>query len=204
MSGPINVSSANDCSRFKISETILKTGQMAAMKPWYVTVLGVDPFFEHVPDRSAALGDFGGQTRASDLHMCFFRLSAAFPYTQVIGLFEEPGTSTAAAKGVAGLHHMQLMAQDLPELVAKYDSLAEAGLHPHRSANHGPFTSFYYRDPDGNNVELTTQNFPTFEAMNEFMRSPGFKANPSGLELDPQVFVSRFKSGESLEELVRI
>lgn len=204
MSDPINGSAPSDCSRFKISETILKTGQMAAMKPWYKTVLGVDPFFEHLPDRGAKPGDFGGQTRASDLHMCFFRLSAAYPYTQVIGLFEEPGTSTVAAKGVAGLHHMQLMAEDLPELIAKYDALDQAGMRPHRSANHGPFTSFYYRDPDGNNVELTTQNFPTFEAMNEFMRSPGFKANPSGVELDPQAFVGRFKAGASVEELIRI
>ena len=195
---------ATDCSRFKISETILKTGQLGAMKPWYETVLGVGPFFEHAPAKDARPGDYGGQTRASDLSMCFFRLSAAYPYTQVIGLFEEPGTATTAARGAPGLHHMQLMSENIAELIDKYDSLAEAGLHPHRSANHGPFTSFYYRDPDGNNVELTTQNFPTFEAMTEFMRSPGFKANPSGVELDPEAFVGRFKSGVSVEELVRI
>ena len=204
MSEPINGAAPSDCSRFKISETILKTGQLEVMKPWYETVLGVGPFFEHAPPKTASPGDFGGQTRASDLRMCFFRLSAAYPYTQVIGLFEEPGTATAAAKGAPGLHHMQLMTENVAELIAKYDSLAEAGLHPHRSANHGPFTSFYYRDPDGNNVELTTQNFPTFEAMTEFMRSPGFKANPSGVELDPEAFVGRFKSGVSVEELVRI
>ncbi len=204
MSEPTNGSAPGDCSRFKISETILKTGQMAVMKPWYTTVLGVDPFFEHLPDKGAKPGDFGGQTRASDLHMCFFRLSASYPYTQVIGLFEEPGTVSVTAQGSPGLHHMQLMTENLSELVAKYDALAEAGMHPHRSANHGPFTSFYFRDPDGNNVELTTQNFLTFEAMSEFMRSPGFKANPSGVELDPESFVARFKSGESVEELVRI
>ena len=165
MGEPSKVAAGNDCSRFKISETILKTGHLEVMKPWYKTVLGVDPFFEHAPSKPAKPGDFGGQTRASDLRMCFFRLSAAFPYTQVIGLFEEPGTSTAATKGAPGLHHMQLMSENIAELIAQYDALAEVGMHPHRSANHGPFTSFYYRDPDGNNVELTTQNFPTFEAM---------------------------------------
>jgi hypothetical protein len=30
---------------------------------------------------------------------------------------------------------------------------------PTRSANHGPFTSFYYRDPDGNRVELSVRNY---------------------------------------------
>ena len=204
MSEPTEGPAVGECSRFKISETILKTGQLDAMKPWYRTVLGVDPFFEHAPAEASKPGDFGGQTRASDLRMCFFRLSAAYPYTQVIGLFEEPGTAATAAKGAPGLHHMQLMSQNVAELIEKYDSLALAGLHPHRSANHGPFTSFYYRDPDGNNVELTTQNFPTFQAMTEFMRSPAFKANPSGVELDPEAFVGRFKSGVSVEELVRI
>lgn len=204
MSGSENGSAAGDCSRFKISETILKTGQMAAMKPWYTTVLGVSPFFEHAPDGGAKPGDFGGQTRASDLHMCFFRLSASYPYTQVIGLFEEPGTGDAVPKGSPGLHHMQLMSENLAELVAKYDALAEVGMRPHRTSNHGPFTSFYYRDPDGNNVELTTQNFPTFQAMTDFMKSDAFKANPSGVELDPEAFVGRFKSGERVEDLVRI
>ena len=196
--------SGSDCSSFKISETILKTGQLDAMRPWYETVLGVGPFFEHNPPKGSRPGDFGGQTRASDLRMCFFRLSAAFPFTQVIGLFEEPGTATAVVKDAPGLHHMQLMSENLAGLVSKYDELSKVGMRPHRSANHGPFTSFYYRDPDGNNVELTTQNFPTFEAMSEFMRSPGFRANPSGVELDPEEFVGRFRSGVKVEELVRI
>ena len=195
---------SSECSRFKISETILKTGQMEAMKSFYRTVLGVEPFFEHAPDEGSKPGDFGGQTRASDLKMCFYRLSAGYPYTQTIGIFEEPGVGPSVVKSMPGLHHMQLMSQDLAELVDKYEALAKSGMRPHRTANHGPMTSFYYRDPDGNNVELTAQNFPTFEAMAEFMQSPGFKANPSGAELDPEAFVGRFRSGESVAELTRL
>jgi hypothetical protein len=52
-------------------------------------------------------------------------------------------------------------------------------------------TSFYYRDPDGNNVEITAQNYPTLEAMIEFMASDEFKANPSGAEIDPEAFVTK-------------
>ena len=195
---------ASQCARLKISETILKTGQLDVMKPWYRTVLGVDPFFEHDPPRDASVGNFGGQTRASDLRMCFFRLSEAYPYTQVIGIFEESGVSGAASKTAPGLHHMQLMAENLPDLIGQYQALRAMGMHPHRSANHGPMTSFYYRDPDGNNVELTAQNFATFELMAAFMRSPEFKANPSGIELDAEAFVARFRSGVPVEELVRI
>ena len=192
------------CSGFKISETILKTGQMELMKAWYAMVLGVTPFFEHDPPPNSQPGDFGGQTRATDLRMCFFRLSADYPNTQVIGVFEEPGLTGLASKTSPGLHHMQLMSSGLGALIDKYEALKAEGLLPHRSTNHGPMTSFYYRDPDGNNVELTAQNFATFEMMNTFMASAAFKANPSGIELDPEAFIARYRSGEPLEDLVHI
>lgn len=178
-------------SRLKISETILKTGRLDAMKAWYTMVLGVAPFFEHAPPPGTKPLDLGGQTRASDLRMCFFRLSTDYPYVQTIGLFEEPGTALEAAKGAPGLHHMQLMTSGLDELCDKFEELEAKGMRPHRSSDHGPMTSFYYRDPDGNNVEITAQNFPTLEAMADFMRSDAFKANPSGREIDdPAAFVA--------------
>ena len=175
----------------KISETILKTGRLDQMKAWYETLLQVAPLFEHAPAKNATPGDYGGQTRASDLRMCFFRLSLDYPWTQTIGLFEEPGTALDPATTAPGLHHMQLMAADLDDLCSQYDRLRKCGVHPHRSADHGPMTSFYYRDPDGNNVEITAQNFPTLEAMVAFMASDAFKANPSGVEIDPADFVTR-------------
>ena len=95
------------------------------------------------------------------------------------------------AKGAAGLHHMQLMAADLDALCDKYEELRARGMRPHRSTDHGPFTSFYYRDPDGNNVEITAQNFPSMAAMVEFMASDEFKANPSGDEIDAEAYIAR-------------
>ena len=182
-------------SALKISETILKTGRLDAMKPWYEIVLGVAPFFEHSPPAGTTPLDLGGQTRASDLRMCFFRLSLDYPYTQTIGIFEETGTALDPAKGAPGLHHMQLMSRDIDALCDKYEELRARGMHPHRSADHGPMTSFYYRDPDGNNVELTAQNFPTLAAMVTFMASDAFKANPSGAEIDPEAFVAQRRAG---------
>lgn len=184
-------------SRLKISETILKTGRLDVMKPWYATVLGIEPFFEHAPAPGTKPLDLGGQTRASDLRMCFFRLSTDYPYTQTIGIFEEPGTGDAVAKNLPGLHHMQLMTSGLDELCDRFEDLRDRGMHPHRSADHGPMTSFYYRDPDGNNVELTAQNFATLEEMVAFMASDAFKANPSGRELDPDAFVAEFRAGRA-------
>ena len=186
------------CSPLKISETILKTGRLPDMKRWYTTVLGVEPFFEHAPPPGTTPLDLGGQTRASDLRMCFFRLSLDHPYVQTIGLFEEPGTALDPARGAPGLHHMQLMTADLNLLCDTFERLRAHGLSPHRSADHGPMTSFYYRDPDGNNVEITAQNQPTLEAMLAFMTSDAFRANPSGREIaDPEAFVATRRSAES-------
>ena len=189
----------------RISETILKTGQLDIMKPWYRRALGVEVLFEHDAATGTRPADYGGQTRASDLKMCFFRICTDYPYTQMIGLFEEPGTATAAARGAPGLHHMQFMMPDLETLVLKYEELKAEGLRPHRTSNHGIMFSFYYRDPDGNNVEFSAQNFATLEDMTNFMRGGYFKANPSGVEInDPETFVSRFRAGVPAAELTRL
>jgi catechol 2,3-dioxygenase-like lactoylglutathione lyase family enzyme len=190
---------------FKISETILKTGQLEAMKAWYRRALETEILFEHGPPPNTKPGDFGGQTRAADLRMCFFRVSADFPYTQMLGLFEEPGTSTTAIKGAPGLHHMQFMSADFEGLIRKYEMFAAAGLKPHRSSNHGIMTSFYYRDPDGNNVEFTAQNFPNLQALDAFMQGAYFKHNPSGVEIDDAAgFVARYRAGTSVADLTRL
>ena len=191
-------------SKLKISETILKTSRMDEMKNWYKVVLAIEPFFERTPDPGTKPLDLGGQTRASDLKMCFFRLSTDYPYIQTIGIFEEPGTAADAPKGIPGLHHMQLMCGSVAELIEKYEELGGKGMKPHRSSNHGPMTSFYYRDPDGNNVEITAQNFPTLEKMVEFMGSEAFKKNPSGAEIDSAEFVASFRRGTPVEELVKL
>ena len=179
-------------SSLRISETILKTGQLDAMKAWYQKVLEVAPFFEHAPPEGTTPLDLGGQTRASDLRMCFFRLGTDYPYVQSVGLFEQPGTAVEPVKQAPGLHHMQLMTASIDTLCDKYKALRAHGMTPHRSADHGVMTSFYYRDPDGNNVEITAQNHPTMAAMIDFMASAEFAANPSGHEIDdPEAFVAR-------------
>ena len=185
MSDASTIGAAQPSSSLRISETILTTGRLDEMKRWYTIVLGVAPFFEHAPAEGTVPLDLGGQTRASDLRMCFFRLSTDYPYVQSIGLFEEPGTALAPVKGACGLHHMQLMTSGPDELCDRYEELIVHGMRPHRSADHGPMTSFYYRDPDGNNVEITA-----LEAMAEIMASDTFKANPSGAEIDPAAFVA--------------
>jgi hypothetical protein len=60
----------------------------------------------------------------------------------------------------------------------------------------------YYRDPDGNRVELQIDNFSMAEEGQAWMRSPAFDRNPIGVEYDPDELLRKFRSGVPVAELV--
>ena len=51
--------------------------------------------------------------------------------------------------------------------------------------NHGPATSIYYADPDGNSVEMSATNFLEETDYLAFMKSETYARNVSGIEIDP-------------------
>ena len=81
-----------------------------------------------------------------------------------------------------------------------YVRLKERGVRPFFWVNHGPTTSMYYRDPDGNGVELQIDKFATAEEGRAWMHSPAFDRNPVGYA--PDELVTKFKSGVPVAELV--
>lgn len=63
-------------------------------------------------------------------------------------------------------------------------------------------TSFYYADPDGNSVELQSDNFGDWSQSSEYMRTtPEFAANPIGVSVDPDRMVAARQAGASSDEL---
>lgn len=193
-----------DLAPLRISEIVLKTSQFDTLRHWYQTVFGIKPFYERTPPKSAASAYAGGQyVRASDMRLSFMRLHMDFPYTQVLALFEVPDLARGAS-GEPGLHHMQFRHPTMAELVTRYERLLAIDVKPVRTANHGPGTSFYYADPDGNSVELSASNFTTEEDYLGYFKSDSYRNNPSGIEIDVADYVRRFRSGISLAELVRI
>jgi hypothetical protein len=183
----------------RISETILKSARIVEMRAWYRTVLESEPTIEHMPEGEQRFAD--GSPRASGMRLCFFELNEDFPYTQTIGIFEIPGTALAMANDSPGLHHMQLHAGSMDSLVGRCEALAAQGIRPRRSMNHGISMSFYYADPDGNTVELTANNHATLQEHRAYLRSEAFRANPSGVLIDPEDFWRRFRAGEPIERL---
>lgn len=188
----------------QMAELVLKTGRFDAMLAWYTHLLGHGPFFQRTPDPDASPRPAGMPERAVDVHLAFFEIhDNGHPHSQVLGLFGIDGLEGVDASG-PGLHHFQYGVSSVADLIAQHEHMATIGAHPHRAANHGQATSYYYRDPDGNIIEFSCSNFDTAAEARAFMASATFAANPSGLELDPNRFAERFRAGDPLEELLRL
>lgn len=188
-----------------VSELVLQTNQYDLMKLFYEGLLGQDWFFENTPNPEVLVknhhGDGGKQVHAKDVRAAFMRLPVVPPYGLTLAIFELTHLNPAPHLD-PGLNHMQFKHADLKALVARIELLRDANIHPHRSSNHGPVTSFYYRDPDENIVELCIDNFATQEELTAFIRSDAFKANPSGIDLNRDEFLSRYHGGVPAKELL--
>ncbi len=103
--------------------------------------------------------------------------------------------------GAAGVHHFAFTYANLPILLNNYERLKEHGVEPLWCTNHGPTTSMYYGDPDGNQVELQVDNYDTVEEAGEFFFSEQFATNPIGVDFDPADYIERLKAGAGEDAL---
>jgi len=114
-----------------------------------------------------------------------------------IAIFAMPGTvPRPEGAPIAGLAHVAFTFRTLRELVDAYTARKARGITPHWCVNHGPTTSMYYRDPDGNEIEAQVWNFDRNEDVDEFLECDEFKSNPIGADFDPEELVSRLDAGE--------
>ncbi|KAI1207042.1 Glyoxalase/Bleomycin resistance protein/Dihydroxybiphenyl dioxygenase [Annulohypoxylon truncatum] len=96
----------------------------------------------------------------------------------------------------AGLDHIAFTFDSLNDFATAYLQRKARGILPVWSVNHGPTTSMYYQDPDGNVIETQVDNFDTVEEATEYMMGPELAENPFGVDFDPEDLVRRLKSGE--------
>lgn len=112
----------------------------------------------------------------------------------------------------AEVDHLAFSYGTLTELAQVYTSLKSKSIVPIWTINHGPTTSFYYRDPDGNKVELQVDNFDSSEEADAFVQGPLFRMNPMGTDIDPDKWSSEIlakvrpdgKEGLDADEILRI
>jgi catechol-2,3-dioxygenase len=162
----------------KLAHVVLKSGQKDVMTKWYCRVLDAHVQFE---DEMASFLTY------DDEH---HRIAIA----QVDGA-ERP------SRKATGLSHIAFTFGALTDLLTAYDELAQDGISPVWSVNHGTTTSLYYADPDKNLVELQVDNFASAEEGNEYLRSPQFSSNPIGVRFAPDEYVARWRAGESPSDL---
>lgn len=102
-----------------------------------------------------------------------------------------------------GIDHVAFTYADLPALLHTWARLKDEGIEPFWCINHGPTTSMYYRDPDGNEIELQVENFDSLAESTAWFSSEAFAANPIGVDFDPDALSARLRSGTPIGELLR-
>lgn len=120
-----------------------------------------------------------------------------------IAITGRPGTIPrgGSATDSCGLAHVSFAYDTLEELLTAYVQRRNLGIKPSWCVNHGPTTSIYYADPDGNEVETQVDNFASAEEATAFMNSDEFKQNPMGVDFVPEELIKRLESGETDSEL---
>jgi catechol-2,3-dioxygenase len=153
------------------------------MIDWYCTLVGAEVTFKDAT--GAWLSNDEANHRIALL---------AFP-----GWVNDPEKDTRT-----GLHHSAFEYGSFEELNASYLRLRAAGIEPDICIDHGMTLSYYYKDPDGNHVELQVDCFGDWAASREWMRtSPEFQANPIGVFVQPALIADAAADGESFAEIHR-
>lgn len=134
----------------------------------------------------------GAEITFKDANLAFLRYDHEH---HRIAIIRVPGTGPKVANS-AGLEHVAFTFDTLQDLATSYQQRKALGMQPSWCTNHGPTTSIYYNDPDGNRIETQVDNFDTVEAANAFMASDLFRQNPIGTDFEPETLVQRLDSGE--------
>ena len=165
----------------KLHHVTFKTSRMSEMIDWYALVTGAKVNFRN---------DVAAWTTNDDAN-------------HRIAFLAVPGLSDDAEKiRHNGVHHTAFEYDSFADLMSSYDRLRKAGLQPAFCLDHGLTSSIYYKDPEGNYVELQSDCFGDWAASSEWMRSsPDFAANPIGVFFDAARVYDRHISGIDFKSL---
>jgi len=172
----------------KLAHVVFQTNRMKEMRDWYCSVLGGHVIYENPHLSFVTYDDEHHRVAFVD----FGPLAPRDTETELRVKATEP----------PGLHHVAFTFPSMGDFLDNYVRLRDRGVRPFFCVNHGPTTSMYYRDPDGNRVELQIDNFATAEEGQAWMHSAAFDRNPIGVEYDPDELAKRFNAGVPVAELV--
>ena len=120
----------------------------------------------------------------------------------------DDGETGERPEDARGVDHIGFGCGAPSALAEHYARLKELGILPAAAVNHHFTSSLYYRDPDGNEVELTCDNFPTKAECTAFMDTPEMAAAMEppffGTPFDPEDLLRLKQAGAPEHELARI
>ena len=165
----------------KFHHVNLKTTRLQEMIDFYRTLVGAEVIFQD--QVGAWLSNDEANHRIALL---------AFP-----NLVDDPEKDNRT-----GMHHSAFEYASFEELNSTYLRLKEAATTPALCLDHGMTLSYYYADPDGNNVELQVDCFGDWHRSKQWMRnSEEFKANPIGHFVNPARVAEDWAVGVSFEAI---
>ena len=158
-----------------------KTTRIDEMVSWYRMVVGLDPTFRD--DNNAWTTNDQANHRIA--------------FLTVSGLSDD-----ADKIRHNGIHHSAFEYNSFSDLMSSFDRLKREGIVPAFCLDHGVTISLYYKDPEGNFVELQSDNFGDWKKSTEWMRtSPDFKADPIGTFFDPDKVFQAHAAGRPFASL---
>jgi catechol 2,3-dioxygenase-like lactoylglutathione lyase family enzyme len=163
----------------KLSHVVLRTAKLKQMRQWYLTTLN-------------------GHVQYENTNVCFLTYDEEH---HRIGIVQIPGVTDETCTG-PGLEHISFAYRHLGELLANYQRLKVVGVEPYWTINHGPTISMYYRDPDGNRIELQYDVFSTVEGANRFIQE-NYAENFMGIVFEPEDMIQKYEAGVSIDEIVK-
>jgi catechol-2,3-dioxygenase len=168
-------------SPIRLAHIVFRTNDLPAMQNWYCDVLEAHVVF-------------------GNAHIAFITYDEE--HHRIALIATEPFAPRPSGKTV-GFYHSAFTYKGLRELLDTYDRLIARGIKPWRTINHGPTISFYYADPDGNDVELQVDRFADALDAQQWMMGEAFSKNPIGIEIDPADIRRRLESGEAFDSIMR-
>jgi catechol-2,3-dioxygenase len=161
----------------------MRTVAFDAMVEWYAKVVGFEPVLgAESPMRSQFVTNDEQHHRG--------------------GFFNMPGLKDDPARfQMPGINHLAWDYDSLDDLLASWARLKDEGIEPLITVDHGPTFAFYYKDPEGNTVELLCDAYDDAAKSMEHMHRPEMVQNPMGTAVDPAQLIEARKSGLSLAEV---
>jgi catechol 2,3-dioxygenase len=175
------------------------TSHSERMVEWYSKVLGMVTIYSTSNALESEAGVSPGLTFVSN--------DKANHRLAIISLPELK--DDADKKGHVKLQHVAFEYATIDDLLNSYTRIKELGIEPFLTTDHGVSIAFYYKDPDGNTIELFVDNFGNWDRSREYLQSsPDFDRHARltfsmGTFVDAEKLVAARQAGMSFAELHR-